>query len=127
MPKTCGWRRTSLAVIACSESATLKLPVVRLDLGEEHALEEEVADLAPQRVVIAAVDGVEHLVGFFEHESAQRLDRLLAIPRAAARPAQPRHDVDELLELASGKLGGRRRFAAWTRVLRSFARPFRHG
>ena len=73
---------------------------VRFDLGEEHAFEQEVADFAPERGVIAPIDGVENLVGFFEHESAQRLDRLLAIPWASARPAQPRHDVDELLKLS---------------------------
>ena len=73
-------------MIARSESATVKLPVVRFDLRQEHAFEEQVADLAAQRVVIAAIDRVEHLVGFFEHESAQRLDRLLAIPRAPPGP-----------------------------------------
>ena len=91
----CGCRRTSFSVIDCSESATRESALVRFDLGEEHALEQEVADFAPQRGVIAAIDRIENLVGFLEHESAQRLDRLLAIPRASARPAQARHDVDE--------------------------------
>ena len=37
----------------------------------------------------------------------QRLERLLAIPGAAARPAQPGHDVDELLEGVAGVAIGR--------------------
>ena len=75
-------------------------PLVGLELRQEDALEEQIADLAAQRVVIVAVDRVEHLVGLLEHERSQRLDRLLAIPRAAAGSAQASHDVDEALELA---------------------------
>ena len=85
-----------------------EVPVVRLDLREEHALEDEVADLAAQAVVVAAVDGVEHLVGLLEHESAQRLDRLLVIPGAAARAAQPRHDVDQSLERLAARRAAHR-------------------
>ena len=101
----CGWRRTSFAAIAFSESATVKCPASAADLGEEHPFEDQVADLAAQRVGVAAVDRVEHLVRLLEHEAAQRLERLLAIPRAALRPAQPRHDVDESLEGGAG-VGG---------------------
>ncbi len=92
----------SFAVTSRSESLTVKRPVVGLELRQEDALEEQIADLAAQRVVILAVDGVEHLVGFLEHERPQGLNRLLAIPRAAAGPAQAAHDVDEALELAPG-------------------------
>jgi len=73
-------------------------PFVRLDLRQEDTLEEQVADLAQERHVILAIDRVEHFVGLLEHEAAQRLERLLVIPWAPARAAQPRHDVDELLE-----------------------------
>ncbi len=90
--------------------------LVRGDLRQEDALEEEVADLAAQGVVIAAVDRVEHLVGLLEHERSQRLERLLAIPRAAVRPAKRPHDVDEALKLAPG--GNCLRL----RLLRSIAR-----
>ena len=78
-------------------------PFVRRDLRQEHALEQEVADLAAQSVVIAAIDRVEDLVRFLEHELPQRLERLLVIPRAAAWSAQPRHDVDQLLERVAGR------------------------
>ena len=88
-----------------SESVTVKCPSSARDLREEHAFEDQVADLAAQRVGVAAVDRVEHLVRLLEHEAAQRLERLLAIPRAALRAAQPRHDVDEGLEGGAG-VGG---------------------
>ena len=108
-------------MIVAQRVADGEAPLVGLDLRQEDALEEQVADLAAQRVVIGAVDRVEHLVGFFEHERPQRLNRLLAIPRAAAGPAQPRHDVDEALELAPGRARARRALvrigACATRVL----------
>ena len=75
-------------------------PIVGLELCQEDALEEQVADLSAKRVVIGAVDGVEHFVGFFEHERSQALNRLLAVPRASIRSAEPPHDVDQALKLA---------------------------
>ena len=76
----------SLAVIALSESATVKAPGVGADLREKDPFENEVADLAAQPIGIAAVDRVEHFVRFLEQEGAQRLERLLAIPRASRGP-----------------------------------------
>ena len=98
----CGWRRISLALMWSSESATVNWPASAHDLREEHALEDQVADLAAQRVGVAAIDRVEHFVRFLEQEAAQRFERLLAIPRAAVRAAQARHDIDELLEGRAG-------------------------
>ena len=54
------------------------------DLREEHDLEEQVAELLAEPGGVAAVDRLERLVGLLEQERAQRLQRLLAIPRAAA-------------------------------------------
>ena len=75
-------------------------PIVGLELGQEDALEEQIADLAAQRVVIRAVDGVEDFVGFLEHERPQGLYRLLAVPRASAGSTEAPHDVDQPLKLA---------------------------
>ena len=112
---------------------------IELDLGQEDAFEEQVADFPQQRGVVAAIDRVQHLVGLLQHEAAQRLDRLLAIPGTAARSAQPRHDVDERLELAprgrqrARPLPGCWRLARARRVLPRGTRsrrdrpcPFRH-
>src|SRR6185295_18016035 len=83
-----------------------EVALIRADLREEDALEHQVADLEAQRRAIAGVDRVQHLVRFFEHEPAQRLEGLLAIPRAAFRPAQVRHDVDEPLKRGAGRRCG---------------------
>jgi len=85
----------------------LEVPRVCLDLREEHPLEQEIADLAAQAVVVVAVDRVEHLIGLLEHESTQRLDRLFVVPRAAARAPQPLHDLDQSLEGFAGRGHGR--------------------
>ncbi len=83
-------------------------PLVGLELRQEDALEEQVADLAAQRGVVFAVDGVEDLVGLLEDERPQGLNRLLAIPRTAAGTAQAAHHVDETLELAARRARARR-------------------
>ena len=54
----------------CHREVTL----VRLDLREEYAFEDHVADLAEQGGVVLPVDGVQHLIRFLEHEAAERLD-----------------------------------------------------
>ena len=46
-------------------------PGIRLYLRQEDAFKKEIADLAAKRVVIAAIDRVEHFVCLLEHESAQ--------------------------------------------------------
>ena len=71
----------SFSLIASQRIGDREAPVVRFDLREEHALEEQIADLAAQRVVVVAVDRVEHLVGLLEHEAAQRLDASARDPR----------------------------------------------
>ena len=75
-----------------------KLFRIGADLRQEYALEDQIADFSLERVGIAAIDRVEHFVRLLEHERAQRLQRLLAIPWATVRSAEPRHDVDEHLE-----------------------------
>lgn len=58
---------------------------------EEH-LQQQVAEFFGEMRKIAALDGVEHLVGFFERVLANGVEALLAIPRAAAGRAQARHN-----------------------------------
>ena len=74
------------------------------DLRQEDRLVEEVAELFAQPVEVLAVERVEQLVGLFEHEGPQRLQRLLAIPGAAAGRTQCAHDADQLVEC--GARGG---------------------
>ena len=51
---------------------------------------------------VAPVDGVEHLVGLFQGVRLDAVESLLAVPRAPAGSAQPRHQIDQLLELFAG-------------------------
>ena len=103
----CGWRRIELRRDRAQRVGHGEPPVVGCDLREEDAFED--AGRRSRRAArrVAAVDRVEHLVRLLEHEAAQRLERLLAIPGTAVRAAQPRHDVDERLELAPRTGAGR--------------------
>ena len=54
---------------------------------EKEDLEEQVAELAPQRLGITAVDRLERFVTFLEKEGPDGLRRLLPVPRALAPQA----------------------------------------
>ena len=58
-------------------------------------LEQEIAELFAVLLGVAGVDGLEHLVRFFDQVGLQRLQRLLAIPRAAVGCQQSLHDLDQ--------------------------------
>ena len=65
----------------------------------EHDLEEEVAQFLPEVGHVASFYGVRHLVGFLYGVRCDGGEGLLQVPRAAGlRIAQPRHDVQELLQ-----------------------------
>src|SRR5581483_7068770 len=70
--------------------------------GEEVDLEEEVAELVEQLLVVTGERGVRDLVGLLDRVRHDRLRRLLAIPRAvAAQPlCQPLQVEERLLELS---------------------------
>ena len=78
-----------------------KLAFFRRHLREEDGLEHQVAEFFGQTRPIALIDGVEDLVGFFQQIRLDGVEVLFAIPRAAARSAQPRHDADQALETFS--------------------------
>src|SRR5262249_11030949 len=65
-------------------------------------LEEDVAELVAERRRVAAVDGVQHLVGLLDEIRTEGRVRLLAVPRTTTRRPQPRHDVDETAEAREG-------------------------
>ena len=73
-----------------------------LELSQKDGFEHEVAELLGEGGVVVPIDRVEHLVGFFEDERFQRVDRLLAIPRTTAGAAERGHDVDETAERRRG-------------------------
>ena len=94
-PNTCGWRRTSLSQIAATTSSGPNQPLRARQLGLEDDLQQQIAELLAQVVGRAAIDRVDHLVRLFDHVGTQRLQRLLAVPRASVRREQALHDLDE--------------------------------
>src|SRR5690606_16695925 len=60
--------------------------VVR-DLGQEHALKQQVAYFFAQIVQVTALYRVHDLRRLLQHERGQGLEGLLTVPRAAIRPA----------------------------------------
>ena len=60
----------------------------------EGDLEQQVAELFGEFCVVAAVDGVEDFVRFFDQVGTERLMSLLDVPRAAAWGAETLLDRD---------------------------------
>jgi hypothetical protein len=71
---------------------------------EDH-LEEQIAELLLELPRVSGLDRLENLVCFLDQIGLQRGARLLTVPGAAGRPAQPCHDVEESFEENSGGLG----------------------
>ena len=70
-------------------------PLLVGDLGMHRHLQQEVAELVSEPLVVTGLDGFEDLVGLFEQVWPQRFVRLLAVPGTAVRLAQPVHDVED--------------------------------
>ena len=75
-----------------------------LDLRMEHHLQKEVSEFLTQRVHVLPVDGIQHLVCFFQKIAAQRFVCLFRIPRAAAGCAQAFHHALKPFQTVTGKL-----------------------
>jgi hypothetical protein len=58
-----------------------------------------IADLLFEGMHVIALDGVDDLVGFFEHEVGERSERLIAIPGTSFGRSQRTHHLYKLLEL----------------------------
>ncbi len=72
--------------------------VLRGERRLEHHLEEQVTELVAERLGRTRVDGLDDLVGLFDHVSAQGLQGLRAIPGAALGREQGRHQLGQLGE-----------------------------
>src|SRR5260221_10262951 len=75
-----------------------KLVFLCRHLRNENSLQHEVAEFVGEPRPIAIVDGLQHLISFFEEIRLDGVKALLAIPRAAIGRTQPRHDTDQALE-----------------------------
>ena len=67
-------------------------------LAMEDDLQQEVAAFLEHLVIVVHLDGVDQLVHLLDSVEADRLVILLAIPRAAARAAQARHDLNKFVD-----------------------------
>jgi hypothetical protein len=71
------------------------------DVRVKDHLQEKVAQLAGQRVVVLEVDGLGHFVGFFDGHGLDARMGLLAVPGTSPRGAQARDQANEVLEEAA--------------------------
>jgi hypothetical protein len=69
---------------------------IRADLRVKHDLQQQIAELVGQRVEVAALDAVGHLVSLLDGIGRNRREVLGQVPGAAARRvAEPRHDFEQ--------------------------------
>ena len=76
------------------------------DLGVEDHLQQQVAELLPEMIMVAGLDRLDRLGGLLDQVLHQRAMGLLGVPRAL--PAQPGHHRDQPLQL---RQPGRRQLA----------------
>ena len=72
--------------------------LVGRDLGMEGDLQQEIAELVPNGLVVVGVDRRQQLVRLFQQVARERPVRLLAVPRASVGFPQPRlhlHQIEE--------------------------------
>ncbi len=82
-----------LAAYTRQHIAQVKLPTLGSDLGMDHHLHQQIAQLLAQIQPVAAVQGFEHLIGLLENAGLQRLMRLFPIPRATTGGTQASRDL----------------------------------
>src|SRR5437016_877553 len=68
-------------------------------------LQQQISQLGAKLLGIATLDRLDDLVSLLDDVRRERPVRLLAIPRAAARTAQPRDDLDQASECLAGAAG----------------------
>ena len=70
--------------------------------GVEDDLQQDVTELLAEVVPVAVLDRLDELEGLLDRVPREGGVRLLGIPRAAARRAQPVHDRDEVGDAGAG-------------------------
>ena len=86
--------------MAASTSGDVELAGGAGDVGVKGHLHQDVPKLVGQRSRLAVVDGLQGFVAFLQQVALERFVGLLGVPGTAARPAQPRHNVNQRLEFA---------------------------
>ena len=78
------------------------------ELGLEDHLQEQVSQLLADGLAVPGVDGVDDLTGLLERVLPERLEGLLAVPRAPIGFAKAFHDADQAFEAVSEVTHGAR-------------------
>ncbi len=110
LPEDVGVTTDQLAIEPGDHLVNRELPCLGGHLRIEKHLQQQVAELLAKVRGVLPLNGVQHFVGFFKGVLADRQRRLLAIPRAAVRPAQTGHDGDGLCEQLTCRAGNGARF-----------------
>ena len=74
------------------------MAVIGSHLGIKQDLQQQIAEFFRQVRPVAALNGVEDFVGFFEGVFADGIEGLLTVPGAAAGSAQAGHNGYRLLK-----------------------------
>ncbi len=104
-PKTCGCRRTSFSVVPRATAREIARAPFLEQQGQEVDLEQHVAELVAQLLVVAGVRGVRQLVCLLDRVRDDALLVLLPVPGAV--PAQAARDRVQLEEGLAQRLGHR--------------------
>ena len=69
-----------------------------MELESTLHLQQQIAEFLRHFMVVAGFDGVNQFIDLLDGVAAQRHVALLAVPRTTARRAQPRHDLEQIVD-----------------------------
>src|SRR6266849_606519 len=93
----------------------IKRAALARELAMKYHLQEQVAQLLDQLMVVTRLDRVHQLVHFFDGVEAQAHVVLLAVPGAAARGTQPGHYAEQAVDRWAVFFHGAWRTKHWSR------------
>src|SRR6476660_7645893 len=79
----------------------LKRAFVLCYARQKNNLKKEIAEFRRKFLPVTRIHRIQHFIGLFQHHGLESLERLLAVPRTATRPAQPIHKRHQLQETLS--------------------------
>ena len=90
----------------------------------EHDLKQKISEFVAKVEEVIPLDRIDNLVGLLNGEGRYRLERLREIPGAAdLRRSQPRHNVEQRVDVSVGDHGRRIIGRAGPLIKKAGARP----
>jgi len=105
LPKHVRVPRDQLVVNASHHVFDIEIARLRCKLGVKHYLQKQVAELLAQRLRVAAVYRLQHLVGLFQQTRAKGPMVLLPVPGTPRRTPQPGHQRNQSAKEAAVSRG----------------------